>query len=392
MSDELKVFAAPVLRGGRFDDHTIPIDVLPQFVTYRDLVRDLAKELFRRRNERIRVPARFDEAFQLKLQKVEGDCAVPVFARASSSERGEDAAAGPDVGTTGDYYDEARELITATIDALARNKPIPEAFPTEFLEDLNKLGGYLREDEALEFRGPSRTAGPVFDAWARLQLRTRVAKKTYTKPTELSGTVIGFDWETEYFRFRTLDGDNVVGRHTASNAQMLLQALKEKKFTRVRVTGDVQFTHDHIPQKISGITRVELWSGSDEATVRRVEERLQEFTTLPRGWLDGEGVPVPADEVPWLATRLTLLMVEHELPEPTLFAVGDGGVQAIWRSPPWRVEGEFNLIDKSVSLIAISVESDDDDDADFDLTSAGQGREFIAFLKKYLQRATGGES
>ncbi|HEX5747164.1 MAG TPA: hypothetical protein VFZ09_13050 [Archangium sp.] len=166
---DLKVFAAPVFRGGRFDDHAIPVDVLPQFLAYKNLVRDLAMALFRKRNNRIRVPAHFEDAFQLKLQNVEKDCAVPVFARAEAQFAG--VTIDPlDAGQAGDYYDEARDIISDTIHALATQQALPDDFPEEFLEDLLALGKYLQDDESLEFRGPSRAAGPSTTPWCACSL------------------------------------------------------------------------------------------------------------------------------------------------------------------------------------------------------------------------------
>lgn len=386
---DLKVFAAPVFRGGRFDDHAIPVDVLPQFLAYRNLVRDLAMALFRTRNNRIRVPAHFEDAFQLKLQNVEKDCAVPVLARAQTQLA--DVGGEPlDIGQVGDYYDEARDLISDTIHALAQQQALPDDFPEELLEDLLTLGKYLQDDESLEFRGPSRAAGPRYDAMVRVLIESRLARPSYRKPAELKGTVVGFDWDTGRFRLRTLDGSYVVGSHTASTAGTLAKALNEKKFSRVRVLGDVTFTHDHIPQRINDIREAHSWSGSDEASVRQVEEELQSLTQLPRGWADGAGIPAPAEHMPWLAERLVTLMVEHHLPAPTFFPMEDGRVQAVWRQLPYRVEAEFDLIQKTVSLIAINIQSDEEADLDCDLKTAEGGQQFFTFLQTHLGQNQGG--
>ncbi len=381
---DLKVFAAPVLRGGRFDDHSIPVDVLPQFQAYQDLVRALAEALYRKRNNRIRVPPRFAAAFQLKLQKVEGDCAVPVLARPESSEF-------PEGSWFGAYYDEARDLIATTIQALGGNQPLPDAFPEELLEDLLKLGKYLADDEALELRGPSRAAGPVYSAMTRIILEERLARRSYRKVSELSGTVIGFDWDSAWFRLRTLEGHYVAGRHTASTGHKLLKALNQKNFSRVTVVGEVTFTPEHIPEKIGDLRDVRTWSGSDEASVRQVEDRLEALTRLPKGWMDGEGIPASADLVAWLSSRLTTLMVEHYLPAPALFPMVDGGVQAVWRKHPYRVEAEFNLVKRSASLIAVNVDDEADDaDVECDLTSVEGGEKMLTFLKKFLGAEKGG--
>ncbi|MFY0571470.1 hypothetical protein ACN28E_47625 [Archangium lansingense] len=372
-----KVFAAPVLKGGRFDDHTIPVDVLPQFQVYQNLIRDLGMQLYYTRNKRVRLPPGFKEAFQLKLKQVEGDCAVPVLSLPEPEEVGDIATMQQMLA----YYDDARDLVASAIQALGANQPLPGEFPEELLVDLLKLGKYLGDDESLELRGPSRSTGPVYNAMTRLLLEQRLARRSYKKVAELSGTVVGFDWDSSSFRLRTLDGNYVEGRHTANTGRKLLMALNQKVFTRAIVLGEVTFTQEHVPEKIRDLRDVRLWSGSDEASVGQVESRIKE---LQEWW----GATVPdrafvAEELSWLEGFLLNLMVERYVPKPRLYLRPDGQIETEWTFGDWEVSATINLATKSAWMHAGHVETLEDADATLDLGTSAGAEALVVFLRQY---------
>ncbi|WP_434384730.1 hypothetical protein [Melittangium boletus] len=372
-----KVFAAPVLKGGRFDDHTIPVDVLPQFQVYQNLIRDLGTHLYYTRTKRARLPPGFKEAFQLKLRQVEGDCAVPVLALPEAEGVGDIAATQQMLA----YYDNARDLVASAIQALGTNEPLPSEFPEDMLVELLKLGKYLGDDETLELRGPSRSTGPVYNAMTRLLLEQRLARRSYKKVAKLSGTVVGFDWDSSSFRLRTLDGHYVEGRHTASTGRQLLKALNQKVFTRANVLGVVTFTQDHVPEKIRDLQDARTWSGSDEASVGQVESRIREF----QEWW---GATVPdrafvAGEMLWLGDYLIRLMVERHVPKPRLYLRPDGQIEAEWTFGDWEVSATIDLAKKSAWMHAGHVETLEDADATLDMRTSAGAEALVVFLRQY---------
>lgn len=61
---DLQTFATHVLKGARFEGHSVPVSVLPDFTAYRDLVLEIARALFFRDHpDRQRVPKGFEESF-----------------------------------------------------------------------------------------------------------------------------------------------------------------------------------------------------------------------------------------------------------------------------------------------------------------------------------------
>lgn len=372
-----KVFAAPVLKGGRFDDHTIPVDVLPQLQVYQNLIRDLGIHLYYTRTKRARLPQGFRESFQLKLKRVEEDCAVPVLALPEAEGVGNI----PDTGQMVSYYDDARNLVAAAIESLGANHELPDEFPEEMLVDLLKLGKYLGDDESLELRGPSRAQGPVYNAMTRLLLEQRLARRSYKKVSHLSGTVVGFDWESSWFRLRTADGYYVDGRHTSSTGRALMKACAQKDFMRVTLLGEVTFTPEHIPEKIRDLQDAKPWTGSDEASVGQVESRIRELEAWWNSTVPGRAVM--ADELSWLQGLLIRLMVERFVPKPRLYLRPDGQIEAEWSFGDWELSATFNLATKRAYMHAGQVVTLDDADATLDLATPTGAEELVAFLRQY---------
>ena len=86
MAADRITFMTPVFRGKRFENHEIPLDVLPDLAAYRDLVLDLARHLSLARSpSRKRVLRGFVDSFQLVLRTIEPGSACPVLERVPPS-------------------------------------------------------------------------------------------------------------------------------------------------------------------------------------------------------------------------------------------------------------------------------------------------------------------
>lgn len=92
---------------------------------------------------------------------------------------------------------------------------------------------------------------------------------------------------------------------------------------------------------------------SDES--RRLRQRLRAMGALPVGWLDeaSESGP-PTVNLPAVQQAVQRLMKQLGLAVPALFATGDGGVQAIWRSESTTLKILF--IPQPRTIVAISID------------------------------------
>ncbi len=69
---EDKIFIAPKLTGSRFEDHSLPVNILEDFTAFEDLIIEIAKGIYLNENiNRRRVPKGFADGVSLKLVDIE---------------------------------------------------------------------------------------------------------------------------------------------------------------------------------------------------------------------------------------------------------------------------------------------------------------------------------
>src|SRR5262249_44477755 len=130
--------------GARFRGHALDVECTQELVTYRNLVLECAKELWRRKHaERVRLPKGFEDGFRLQFDRVTEGSAVVPLRRIREDEQGELA-----LGNL-DEFDEAAELIDATICAASQERLLPENLPANVLPLFREFGRTLRQGETL---------------------------------------------------------------------------------------------------------------------------------------------------------------------------------------------------------------------------------------------------
>src|SRR5208283_3382576 len=110
-------------------------DALEELIRYRELLVNVAKVLWRRRNPgRERLPRNFEESLALKFYEVQPNCATIPLARLVPVEN--DRPLFP----IEDELDEAVGLVTRTIEDAGQDQMIPEEFPKELLSLFEDYG------------------------------------------------------------------------------------------------------------------------------------------------------------------------------------------------------------------------------------------------------------
>jgi hypothetical protein len=168
MSDEIHDVTTITFIGPRFDDAGMDLDMLSELLTYRKVLIETAKELWRRENRGRRVPKGYEESIRLKIYSIEaGSVAVPIK-RIIARHDWFSAAALQDA----DEIDDAALLIDETIAAVAEERPIPERMPRRALRLLATFGKNLREGESIKTQS-IRSAAPATLTYA---IRQRFAQ------------------------------------------------------------------------------------------------------------------------------------------------------------------------------------------------------------------------
>lgn len=390
-TDDLKVFASPRLRGKRFDNNpdpdnvTIPVEVLPMLDDYRQAILETARALYRSRTGQKQVPAGFDDAFSLRLGKVEDGSTIPNLLRAT-------VAAGsimhadiifPANGK--DLFEEARDIVGETIRAVAQKRAIPSAFPRKHLGKLRSMGGVLEEGDTLELRVPGVPNPPVYHRALKDDFRD-LAVMLSSRPVTFVGQVTGMDVVTREFNVRTRDGMDISATYGegVGSEQEVVELLRNRRFMRAEVEIDATFDGEGKLRQVERLLKLKVTTALDGATVKQLDDRFEMLASVEPGWLDGKGNALPAAELPWAKDLIFEVMVEGGIPKPRLYPTPAGDIEAEWSHEAWEVSATIMLKKHVASVTAVNVDTNAEGEGDFNLDSDDERAEFVDFLQKYL--------
>lgn len=372
-----KPFVTHVLRGPRFDDHTIPVEVLPEFEAYQALVVEVAKALFFTRNpKRKRVPKKFVDGFGLALKRVGGDCVATELQRRPIA-----AARGELFEPKSDEFEAARDAIARCVEAAANGNRAPDEFPHELIARFNEFGKRLLEGESIELRAPGVATGVKYDARVRKALVLQV-QADYQQECEVIGSVVEANVEDRLLTLRLDDGRPVKARFDAAMERVVTRALSQHARKRVRIAGMGVFDSRDALQRILETHAITLIHDGPKTTL---VDRMAQLRQLADGWMDGQGKAPPPAGLDWLAAILSDL-VENDLPLPYLYPTLEGDVQAEWSFEDWEVSATFGLVTKKVELLAAHTKTDACPEESIDLASPEGPDRLVDFVSQYVPR------
>ena len=112
MNSDITDFICPVLKGRRFDNHGLPLDILKDFQVFDIMVKSVAKTLFKQDNPNRRFPRSFLEGISLQLTGLENGSAIP---RISLVVNPAAMMRADNISLSRKYAEKAREEIVQTI-------------------------------------------------------------------------------------------------------------------------------------------------------------------------------------------------------------------------------------------------------------------------------------
>lgn len=373
-----KPFLNPRLIGTRYEEGSVPLDVIREWASFEELVLELARRLYLdAHSDRRRVPRGFIENFALHLSGIGEGSAVPHIDRVLTGGREEN----PENEL---YYTRARNLVLAVIAAAAVNAAIPPEFPKDLLPRFDRIGRSLRDDEKIEFVSPDAPASvpAVFnrDTYKRLAL---LAAEEYQAEAELRGRVTEFDLTRKTFLFSLLDGNRVQGGWTKETKGPLFEALQGcfSDRQKVRLLAFAALDANDRPKRLVEVLQVEPLDPLD------VPARLEELKALRRGWLDGRGDPPDPEALTWLAHGW-MTAYPASLPNPYVYPTPQGGVQLEWSLGTWELSAEVDLDRKRTYFVAVDVAGAATDEFDVDMNSPDGWHTLADLVRKYSATAT----
>lgn len=355
---------SPRLSGGRFDDHTIPLEVLKDLAALEELLLELARvEWLKDHQDRQRTPRGFSEGVSLTLVRVtEGSAIAEIRPRFDGADLFP-----PEVIR---YFFRAWETLAGAVADAAGPNPRYGILPEKLVGYFNRLGRSLKPGEAMEFPSAIAGAAPRLTSETRRRiLLSSSTVKSYTEEVTLWGTVPEADQEKSTFDLQLVDERRVKAPLPTEHAEAILAAFNGyKKGTRIRLRGIGEKNRSGKLLTIESIEQAILLDALD------VPSRLDEFRALRKGWLDGDGLSFDSAGLDKLAAAFTNHYPD-ELPLPYTFPTETGGIQFEWLLKPVEASLEVDLETMSGWWHALNHETDVDAEESLDLSvTAGWAR------------------
>lgn len=342
---------SPRFQGRRFEHHCIPVELLPDLAAYRDLIRDVAKHLYKQAHpEKKRVPSGFESTFRLALSEVREGSAVPILVPQIEDDEAEK------VGEFIDFFEAAKGIVDETMRSAGNpDGALPANFPTKLLPKFNSIGRGLKEGDVIDFAFGTAAAAnftpkvrKTLSLWATDQFEADV---------DVVGQVTGINRDPiDKFDVKLEDGRKVSGPIPAEMSDEVFAACKNPR-SCLRIKGTGLFDRANRLQEISEVREIETLDGQ-ALELYRALRRVKEMKSLPVGWCDGRGAPFSAEAVAWLENLLTALVDDHLLPTPSVFPTPEGELQMEWNWPEGSVDVRVNPTTHAAFIMAFTKEGD----------------------------------
>lgn len=343
-------FLKPLLTGQRFNEHSIPLELLKDFAALEEMLIAVAKwQYLEDYPERKRVLRNFSSGLELRLAQVEEGSAIAAIVLSFST------LVAPHNTT---YFERARGQIVEAIASAAEGRQ-PQ-LPQHFLAYFDRVGRGLRDDESMTFDRGSATPARLTPS-VRKRLIESAHISEWTDEVMLRGRVCEFDAGRGSFELELRDGSKVTAPLHEQHRSAVLDALKsypDNEFILVQAIA----LKDR-GSKLKAIQTVEQISELDPLDVAF---RLDDLAQLKNGWLNGKGQGFDRAHLSRLATQFDRHYPD-ELPLPHLYPTAEGGVQAEWSLGDWEISLEIDVESLKSRFQAFNIASREDTESTLDL-------------------------
>jgi hypothetical protein len=365
----------PKLTGERFEQHTLPADVLSDIAALQEMLVSLAKAAYIAAEPgRVRSPRNFDKDVQLHLgPRGEGSTALPLMLVFSS-------------GLLAPYrpvFETAQQQFTQAIDAAARGEA-PQLAP-KYLAYFDQIGRSLRTGEALMVPTAAGEASLTQDTRKRLIEASRVAE--WTERATLRARIPATDYTADGFKAELLDGTVLPGKldptiqdqlaeahyryNSGTNAWLLLECVVRKERSG----------------KLKAIDSIQQVSALDPNDIAL---RLHQLGQLQAGWLDGLGLAPPEAGLAWLSEAF-FTQYSAALPLPRLYPTPKGGVLAEWMFGRQDVSLDIDLEQKTGEYDRLHLDTQDAEDETLPLASPADWERLSELLTALQEEQASGQ-
>lgn len=338
-----KDFLAPRLTGKRFDDHSIPLELLEDLSVMEQLIVEMAKVVYLEKNPtRQRVPRGFEENVSLKLCAVDEGSAILkialIYALGGSTSGQQTLDLFPDPNYA--YFEEARDRVYNGIAAANNGENITNYIPEPLLGYFNRIGKRLKEDEAINFNpGSSKNLNLDRNTRKKLVLASSSIKQV-TAETYIFAQIPEVDKNKQTFTLLIEGTQRISSVLPDPHYETIMKAFNDfEKNCKVVVKGIGRFNQNDKLESFEAIEQISILDPLD------VMYRLDELAKLEDGWLDSSGVAPRRDDLMWFY-QMFESNFDKNLPLPAIFPTPEGGIQTEWNIGGSEISLTINLDSK----------------------------------------------
>jgi len=354
MSNE-KIFLKPKLEGHRFDDHTLPVNMLEDFSAFEELVFELAKKIYLEKNpSRKRVPKGFTENVYLKLSGIEEGSTIPKILIAAVT-----SFSSPTIPIQNAenfrYFEQAREKIFELVENVNAGKSIE--IETKFLNYFNRIGKNLEEGESIDFLNePSSKRNIKFNKNTRRKiLLSRNENLEYSEKIKENILIPSIDKKNQVFKIE-VKGIIIEYPFTKDFQETILTAFQEyetKTLISMKATG--VFNENNKLIHIEDIESMDILDPFD------ISVRLSELSNLEDKWYDGVDGKALNKERLELFKNYFDNYFNNDLTLPAIFPTINGDIVLEWKKDNSEISLDINLSNFNSVLFYFDMDNDDND-------------------------------
>lgn len=275
MGKQKKEVVRHTFEGGRFADHGLDVDVVVELMRYRELLTEVAKELWRRRHpDRKNLPPNYEKSLALRFYQVIDNCATIPLVREVEVGQGQ-----PFDFAQEDELDDAVALVAKTIAAAASGHALPLDFPKPLLGNFRNYGQSLQFDEWIEHRTATNQQLCRYDAEVKSRL-VSWADSSYDDYAEVTGEVTMARVSKPRMSIELRDGREIEAAFRAEDEETITTALQQHKTARLQVVGRGQFSVDGVLQRLIEVEQVRLLPSAELPVDEAAKPIWEEFATI----------------------------------------------------------------------------------------------------------------
>ena len=378
------VFVRIRFAGGRFNSHTIPLDVLPDLAAYKKLVVEVAKLFFKRNNgNRVRVPKGFEDSFQIGLKSIEGgQSAVAEIPRyyltdPAAQQANLQFSANDPQYSNGKFteFDEARAYIDNIIGHVGDTGSVPSDFPIELAGFFNPFGQSLRSDEYAEL-GFGTNNIVRYDTFIRKKI-VLSRETTYENSVDAIFTLDGGVVKAGVIHVLDSTGNTLDFR---PSTEFEFNNAYARAPESVQLVGTGLYDKNERLRRLLDVRIIYEYSGATEP----FEVRLKEISETPVGWYN-ENNPAPSlVAIEAMRTLLINASDDKSFSMPYLYPLPDGGVTGEWTIGDWEASAAIDATAELLDLNAVNIVTQRDLSITIQVESIDLMSQFSIFMNQLM--------